>query len=133
MQSVQLASESSWSKERYRTLLELNNTIITHLTRETLWHAISEILRRAVPMSGAAITIYDSTKDTYRYLAMEAPAPSEHFQAGAEFKRESSLSAWVFDHQQPVMRNDMTSNASNNTKMTAFCFGPAFVPIALFR
>jgi len=107
MQSVQPTSETCWSLERYRTLLELNNTIITHLTRETLWHAVSEILRRAVPMNGAAITIYNPNSDTYRYLAMESPAPSEHFQAGVEFKRESSLSAWVFDHQQPVMRHDI--------------------------
>jgi len=93
--------------ERYRTLLELNNAVVTHLTRETLWHAVSEILRRAVPMNGAAITIYNPNTDTYRYLAMESPVASEHFQAGMEFKRESSMSAWVFDHRLPVMRHDI--------------------------
>ena len=107
MQSVQPTSETCWSKERYRTLLELNNAVVTHLTRETLWHAVSEILRRAVPMNGAAITIYNPNTDTYRYLAMESPVSSEHFQAGMEFKRESSMSAWVFDHRLPVMRHDI--------------------------
>src|SRR5215470_15661918 len=107
MQSVQPTSETYWSKERHRTLLELNNAVVTHLTRETLWPAVSEILRRAVPMDGAAITIYDAKSDTFRYLALESPLSSEQFRAGMEFKREASMSAWVFDHRQPVMRPDI--------------------------
>lgn len=107
MPSVQLSPDVQASAERYRTLLELNNTIITHLTRQTLWHAVSEILRRAVPMDGAAITIYNPKTDTYRYLVMESPVSSDHFRAGMEFKRESSMSAWVFDNKRPVMRKDI--------------------------
>jgi len=107
MPSVQLSPDVQASAERYRTLLELNNTIITHLTRETLWHAVSEILRRVVPMNGAAITIYNPKTDTYRYLVMESPVSSDHFRAGMEFKRESSMSAWVFDNKRPVMRQDI--------------------------
>ncbi len=95
------------SAGRYRTLLELNNAIITHLTRETLWHAVSEILRRAVPMDGAAITIYNAKNDSFRYLAMESPVSSDHFRAGMEFGREASMSAWVFDNRRPVMRQDI--------------------------
>jgi formate hydrogenlyase transcriptional activator len=107
MLSVEQNAEVLASAERYRTLLELNNAIITHLTRETLWHAVSEILRRAVPVDGAAITIYNAKNDSFRYLAMESPVSSDHFRAGMEFGREASMSAWVFDNQRPVMRQDL--------------------------
>jgi formate hydrogenlyase transcriptional activator len=107
MLSVEQNAEVLASAGRYRTLLELNNAIITHLTRETLWHAVSDILRRAVPMDGAAITIYNAKNDSFRYLAMESPVSSDHFRAGMEFGREASMSAWVFDNQRPVMRQDI--------------------------
>ena len=34
--------------ERYRTLLEINNAIITNLTQQALIHAISEALHRII-------------------------------------------------------------------------------------
>jgi CubicO group peptidase (beta-lactamase class C family) len=40
--------------ERYRTLLEINNAIITHLTPETLLQAVSEILRRVIALPAEA-------------------------------------------------------------------------------
>jgi len=58
-------------------------------------------------MDGAAITIYNEPNDTFRYLAIESPISSEHFRAGMEFKREASMSAWVFDHRQAVTRKDI--------------------------
>ena len=36
--------------ERYRTLLEINNAIITNLNQEALLHAISDALRRVIPV-----------------------------------------------------------------------------------
>jgi len=35
--------------ERYRTLLEINNTLIANLTRDALFRAIAEAVRRVVP------------------------------------------------------------------------------------
>jgi hypothetical protein len=42
--------------ERYRTLLEINNAIITNLTQQTLLHAISEALHRIISFDRCAIT-----------------------------------------------------------------------------
>ena len=68
--------------ERYRTLLEINNAIITHLTPEALLRSVSEILRRVVPYSGAALTIYNPQNETFRYLAMEGASPRITFEPG---------------------------------------------------
>jgi formate hydrogenlyase transcriptional activator len=93
--------------ERYRTLLEINNSIITNLTPESLLRSVSGILRRVVPYSGAALTIYNPNTQTFRYLAMESSTPSDHFRAGLEFDRKDTISAWVFDHQRAVTRGDL--------------------------
>ena len=93
--------------ERFRALLEINNTIITNLTQDALLHSVSETLRRIIPFDGAAITLYNPTRKTFRYLAMEGTLPSPHFRAGVEFHRSESIAAWVFDQQRPVLRRDL--------------------------
>ena len=93
--------------ERYRTLLEINNAIITHLTRDALLHSVSETLRRIVPFDRAAFTLYNPARETFRYLAMEGPLPSEYFRAGLEFHRTETIAARVFDEQCPVLRRDL--------------------------
>ena len=93
--------------ERYRTLLEINNAIITNLNQEALLHAISEALHRVIPFDRAAFTLYDPKRDKFRFLAIEGIAASSHFRAGLEFGREESITTWVFDHQLPAVRHDL--------------------------
>jgi formate hydrogenlyase transcriptional activator len=100
------------SSERYRTLLEINNAIITHLNRENLLHAVSKILRRVVPFRGAVITLYNPQKDNFRYVAIDSPVSTDHFRVGAEFSRADSISAWVFDNQRAVFRGDIEKEQS---------------------
>ena len=49
----------------YSTLLEINNAIISNLTQESLFHAISEALRKVVPFDRALL-----------YVALAGPIPS---------------------------------------------------------
>lgn len=107
MQSPQESAKAPASAERYRALLEINNAIITHLTRETLLHSVSEILRRVVACSGAAITIFNPQSNTFRYLAMDSSTSLDHIRLGHEFGRKDSISAWVFDHQRSSVRHDL--------------------------
>jgi formate hydrogenlyase transcriptional activator len=92
---------------RYRTLLEVNNAIVSHLTQEDLLHSISAILRRFLPLDGASITLYNQKNDTFHYFSMENTNLSNDLRHGAQFSRENSVSAWVFDHQRPVVRRDL--------------------------
>jgi formate hydrogenlyase transcriptional activator len=115
-----LKSKVERTAERYRTLLEINNAIITHLTPETLLHAVSDILRRVVPFSGAALTIYKPNSGTFRYLAMEGAIPSDHFRVGIEVDRRQTISAWVFDHQRAVRRDlDKDQQYPNDRRLLA--------------
>ena len=105
--SAQTPANAAANAERYRTLLEINNALITNLTRETLLHSIAEILRPIVPFDSALITIYNSGNDTLRNYILDAASSSDHFRAGVEFNRDDSVSGWVIEHQRAVMRGDL--------------------------
>ena len=92
---------------RYRTLLEVNNAVVSHLTQEDLLHSISGILRRFLPLDGASNTLYNPKNDAFYYFSMENTALSEHLRPGTQFNRKNSVSAWVFDHQRPIVRRDL--------------------------
>jgi transcriptional regulator with GAF, ATPase, and Fis domain len=102
-----LNSKVGRTAERYRALLEINNTIITNLTQDALLHSVSQTLRRIIPFDGAALTLYNPATEMFRYLAMEGALPSEFFRAGLEFHRTESIAAWVCDQQRAVLRSDL--------------------------
>ena len=95
------------SEERNRSLLQVNNAIITNLTEQTLLHSISEALHRVISFDRCAITIYQPGRDTFRFLAVEGDLPSDYFRAGLEDRRNDTSAGWVFDHQQPLLRHDL--------------------------
>jgi formate hydrogenlyase transcriptional activator len=116
-----LNSQVEGTAERYRTLLEINNAMITHLNPEGLLRSISGILRRVVPYSGAALTVYNPRTETFQYLAMEGAIPSDYFRAGLNFDRKQTVSSWVFDHQRGVVRRDLEKEPQfpNDSRLVA--------------
>jgi formate hydrogenlyase transcriptional activator len=102
-----LSNNVECTAQRYRTLLEINNAIVTNLNREALLHAIAESLHIVIPFDRAAFTLYDPEKDNFRFLAIEGLVGSTHFRAGLEFRREDSISGWVFDQQRSALCHDI--------------------------
>ena len=88
------------SEEQNRSLLQINNAIITNLTREALLHSISDALHRVIGFDRCAITLYQPERDTFRFLAVEGELLSDYFQAGIEDRRSETSVGWVYDHQQ---------------------------------
>ncbi|HEX6107736.1 MAG TPA: hypothetical protein VFZ26_19275 [Gemmatimonadales bacterium] len=95
------------SEARWRTLLEINNAIITDLTRDGLLQSVSRTLARVIPFDRAALTLYNPARETFRYLAMQGSLPSAYFRAGLEFHRSETMATQVFDRQRPVLRRDL--------------------------
>jgi transcriptional regulator with GAF, ATPase, and Fis domain len=93
---------------RYRTLLEINNAIVTSLRRDELLHAICEALRPVLPFDRAAINIYEPETDMLHLLALETGHKSQ-FVVGSTLNRKDSASGWVFDNQRPLLRRDLES------------------------
>ena len=95
------------SEEQNRSLLQINNAIITNLTQHALLHSISEALHRVISLDRCAITLYQPETDTFRFLAVAGDLSSDYFQAGLEEKRSETCAGWVFDHQQALIRRDL--------------------------
>jgi len=93
------------SEQVKRSLLDINNAIITNLTEEALLHSISEALRPSIPFDRCAITLYTPETDSIRFLAVEGALRSDYFQPGREESRSETSVGWVFEHQQPLRRN----------------------------
>ena len=102
-----LKTKVECTAERYRTLLEINNAIITNLTQQALLHAISEALRPVISFDRCAITLYQRENNTFRFLAVEGELLSDYFRAGLEQSRDETSAAWVFDHQRPLLRGNL--------------------------
>src|SRR6202453_2601981 len=95
------------SEEQNRTLLKINNAIITNLTQQALLRSISEALHPVVSFDRCAITLYQPERDSFRFLAVEGELLSDYFRTGQEFSRNETCGSWVFDHQRPLVRRDL--------------------------
>jgi len=94
------------SAERYRVLLEVNNAIISNLTRETLFHAISEALRTVVPFDRAVL--YDSDKDVLRTFALAGQDLHGHSHTlHKEVSRHGTAVGWAVEKRQPRLRSNL--------------------------
>jgi formate hydrogenlyase transcriptional activator len=93
------------SEQRKRSLLDINNAIITNLTEDALLRSISEAMRACIPFDRCAITLYKPETGTFRFLAVEGALRSDYFQRGLEVDHTETSAGWVFDHQQPLRRN----------------------------
>ena len=95
------------SEEQNRSLLQINNAIITNLTQEALLRSISEALHPVISFDRCAITLYQPERDSFRFLAVEGELLSDYFRTGQEFSRNETSGSWVFDHQRPLVRRDL--------------------------
>src|SRR5580658_1944475 len=95
------------SEQRNRSLLQINNAIITNLTQQALLHSISETLSTVISFDRCAITLYQPERGTFRFLAVEGDLLSDYFRAGLEDNRNETCAGWVFDHQKPLLRRDL--------------------------
>jgi formate hydrogenlyase transcriptional activator len=124
------------SEEQNRTLLQINNAIITNLTQQALLHSISEALHPVIPFDRCAITLYQPERNSFRFLAVEGELPSDYFRTGQEFSRNETCGSWVFDHQRPLVRGDLEKEKQypNERRLAAEGIqSMCVVPLALQR
>ena len=111
------------SEERLRVLLDINNAIITKLTREELFHAICEAVGRVFPFDRVALTLYETELDVLRLVAFEGPFRSNYFSVGLALDPEDSHVGWAFLHQRPLLRRDLEAERQFSAEHRAFADG----------
>ncbi len=71
-------AQATWPEEYHRVLLEINNAIITHLDRDSLFavlfDTIAQVLHQVISFDRCNITLYDPEKDVFRAYALVGPA-----------------------------------------------------------
>jgi formate hydrogenlyase transcriptional activator len=128
-----LSRRASEAAEHSRTLLEINNAIISNLTQEALFHAIAQALRQVVPFDRTAIFLHDPEKDVLRLFVLESSLPSSYFVVGLEMPPGDSHVGWVLRHRQPMLRRDLTTERQYPMEERAFADGVrsyVIVPLA---
>src|SRR5262245_10141135 len=108
MTHSEAGAKASEEAARYRTLLEINNAVISSLTREELFHAIAGALRRAVPVDRTAIFLPDRDRDVLRLFILESSLPTSYFTIGMEMAPGESHVGWTFQHQQYRLCRDLS-------------------------
>ena len=108
MTHPEAGARGSEEAARYRTLLEINNAVISSLTREELFHAIAGALRRAVAVDRTAIFLPDRDRDVLRLFILESSLPTSYFTVGMEMAPGESHVGWTFQHQQYRLCRDLS-------------------------
>ena len=90
-----------------RTLLEINNAVISSLTREALFRAIADALRRIMPFHRTAIFLHDADKEVLRLFILESSLPTSYFTVGMEMPEEESHVGLVFREQRYRVCRDL--------------------------
>ena len=116
-----LNAQVSQAAERSRTLLEINNTIITSLTQDALLQSISKVLSGVIRFDRCAFTLYLPESDTFRFLSMDTELESDYFRAGMEFDRKDSVASWVYQERRAALRRDLEEEGrfSNDRRLVA--------------
>jgi formate hydrogenlyase transcriptional activator len=97
--------------ERARTLLEVNNAIISNLTRDALFHKVCEALEPVISFDRVALALYDAGDDVFRLAAFEGPYRSAYFTVGQTFDPKDSHFGLAFTRQRPLLRRDLRTEA----------------------
>jgi formate hydrogenlyase transcriptional activator len=119
------------SVQRKRSLLEINNAIITNLTHDALHHAVCKALRRVLPVDRASLALHQPDRGTLRIVALERDWHVDFFRVGTEMGLKDSHHGWVFEHQRPLLRRDIETEWEYpieqqllSTGLRSFCLVP---------
>jgi PAS domain S-box-containing protein len=114
----------SKSQERLRTLLDINNAIVTKLTRDELFTAISEVLARVIKFDRLALSLYDAESDVLRLVTYAGPYRREDYTPiGRVLDLNDSPAGRAFLSQKPVLRRDLESERQTSSEERAYGHG----------
>ena len=118
--------------ERYRTLLEINNALVSNLRRDSLFRAIATALRRVVAFDRTAVFLHDAARGVLRLFILESSLASTYFTVGFEMPVAGSHVGRVFERQEPFRRADLARERQYPTEEMAYGDGVrsyAIVPL----
>ena len=112
------------SEQRLRTLLDINNAIVTKLTRDELFSAISEALGRVISFDRLSLSLYDGQADVLRLVTYAGPYRRDDYTPiGRVLELNDSPAGLAFLNQKPIVRSDLESDRQTTSEERAFGHG----------
>ena len=119
MSDVLERESTLFSREQYRALLEVAETIATHRDLGELFEELAGQLPRVVTFDYINLVLHDPEHQTMRVHVLVSPDPI-NISPGLEFPVDGSPGGLVWETQQPVVVEDVS-------RETRF---PKFIPVA---
>src|SRR5262245_44897798 len=91
-----------FTREQYRTLLEVAQSIAMHRDLGELFHALADLLPRAVPLDFINLLLHDPERDVMRLQLLLTPRPGT-IRPGMETPVEESAAGLVWKTQEPLV------------------------------
>lgn len=88
--------------EQYRALLEVSESIAAHHDLTEVFRALAQRLPRVLKFSSMVLGLHDPSKNVMSLHALEDPRPMP-VSPGVEFPVEDVPGGWVWQHQQPLV------------------------------
>ena len=95
------------SDERYRALLAVSETIVSHRDLAALFHALADRLHEVVRFDHLGLLLHDATTNTMHAHVVEGFEPGSIPQL-PPFPVEGFPAGWVWQNQQPLIFSDIT-------------------------
>ena len=112
------------SESERRMLLEINNAVITKLSRAELWTAIAEAVRSVVPFDRLALCEYDAKQDCLRIVNYAGPYRREDYTPiGRRLILDDSPAGLAFASQKHVVRGDLEAQRLTASEERAYGHG----------
>ena len=118
--------------DRQAARLAINSELMAYVGRAALLQAISDALRRVIPLDRTAVFLHDPARDVLRLYVLTASLPSSYFQVGLEMSSRESHVGWVFTNRQPLLRRDLAAEQAYPAEAQALADGVrsyAIVPL----
>jgi formate hydrogenlyase transcriptional activator len=112
------------SEARRRMLLEINNAVITKLSREELWAAIAEAVRRVVPFDRLALCEFEPKQNCLRIVNYAGPYQREDYTPiGRQLVLDDSPAGLAFAGRKYVLRRDLEAERLTSSEERAYGHG----------
>ena len=112
------------SEHRLQTLLEINNAIVTKLTRDELFTAIADVLFGIIRFDRLALSLYDAEAQVLRIVTHAGSYQrTDYTPVGRVLRIDDSPAGQAFAHQVPVVRPNLEAEKPTASEKRAFEHG----------
>jgi formate hydrogenlyase transcriptional activator len=110
--------------QRRKALLDINNAIVTKLTRDELFSAIADALGRVIPFDRVSLSLYDPEANVLRLVSYAGPYRRDDYTpVGRVLDLNDSPVGRAFVSQKPVLRSDLEEERQTSSEQRAFGHG----------